>query len=72
MASGNDSGKKGTHVQLSFIEESEIQPRSQYEQFISSKYVAVSQLNVRKWFREPSRIPVKELEHTPNKSRRKR
>ena len=67
MASGDDSGEKGTHVQLSlieerhFIKESEIQSRSRYDQFISSKYVAVSRLKVRKWFREPSRIPVKQL-----------
>ena len=48
MVSGDDSAKKGT--QLSLIEESytikesEKQLRSWYDQFISSKYVAVSRL----------------------------
>ena len=48
MGSGDDIGEKGTRVQLSlieerhFIKESEIQSRSRYDQFISSKYVAVS------------------------------
>jgi len=78
MATGDDSGKKGTYLQLSLIEESsiikesEIQSRSRYDQFISSNYVAVNRLEVRKRFREPSRIPVSQLERALNKSRRKR
>ena len=65
MDSGDDSAK-GTQLCLIeesyIIKESEIQLRSRYDQFISSKYVAVSRLKVHKWFREPSRIPVKQLE----------
>ena len=76
MASADDSAKKGTQLCLIeesyIIKESEIQLRSRYDQFISSKYVAVSRLKVHKRFREPSRIPVKQLERTLNKSRRKR
>ena len=48
MASGDDSAKKGTQLCLIeesyIIKESEIQLRSRYDQFISSKYVAVSRL----------------------------
>ena len=76
MASGDYSAKKGTQLCLieesCIIKESEIQLRSRYDQFISSKSVAVSLLKVHKRFREPSRIPVKQLERTLNKSRRKR
>ena len=48
------------------IKESEIKSRSRYDQFISSKYAAVSQLKVHKCSREPSRILVhgKQLECT--------
>ena len=76
IVSGDDSAKKGTQLCLIeesyIIKESEIQSRSRYDQFISSKYVAVSRLKVHKRFREPGRIPVKQLERTLNKSRRKR
>ena len=77
MASGDDSAKKGRQLCLiegsySIIKESEIQLRSRYDQFISSKYVAVSRLKAHKRFREPSRNPVKQLERTLNTSRRKR
>ena len=76
MASADGSAKKGTQwclIEESYIiKESEIQLRSRYDQFISSKYVAVSRLKVHKRFREPSRIPVKQLERTLNKSRRKK
>ena len=76
MASGDDSAKKGTQLCLIeesyIIKESEIQLRSRYDQFICSNYAAVSRLKVHKRFREPSRIPVKQLERTLNKSRRKR
>ena len=68
--------KKGTQLCLIeesyIIKESEIQLRSRYDQFISSKYVDVSRLKVHKRSREPSRIPFKQLERTLNKSRRKR
>ena len=76
MATGNDSGKKGTQLCLreenDIIKQSEIQLRSRYDWFISSKYVAVSRLKVHRRFCEPSRIPVKQLERSLNKSRRKR
>ena len=49
MVSGYDSEKKGIQLPLteeSYInKESEKQLRSRYDQFISSKYVAVSRLN---------------------------
>jgi len=48
MVSDDDSAKKGTQLSLteeSYInKESEKQLRSRYDQFISSKYVAVSRL----------------------------
>ena len=48
MVSGDDSAMKGTQFSLteeSYInKESEKQLRSRYDQFISSKYVAVSQV----------------------------
>ena len=48
MVSGDDSAKKGTQLSLteeSYInKESEKQLRTRYDQFISSKYVAVSRL----------------------------
>ena len=48
MVSGDDSAKKGTQLSLTerryINKESEKQLRSRYDQFISSKYVAVSRL----------------------------
>ena len=48
MASGVDSAKKSTQLCLIeesyIIKESEIQLRSRYDQFISSKFIAVSRL----------------------------
>ena len=54
------------------LKNQKIQLRSRYDQFISSKYVAVSRLKVHKRFRVPSRSPVKQPERTLNTSWRKR
>ena len=49
MASGDDSAKKGTQLCLIeesyFIKESEIQLRSRYDQFISSKLASLKSTN---------------------------
>ena len=52
MVSGNDSVKKGAQLSITeevalSIKKSEKQLRSRYDQFISSKYVAVSRLQCR-------------------------